>query len=300
MNSGEILITGAKGFIGSMLMPQLRAEGYSVDPAELDLLDFSSVTGAIEKKPWNTLIHLAGMSHVPTCEKDPGLAYRTNLNGTIFLLDALHRSSPHTHFIFMSTAQVYAAPEESELNLQLVFDENRRILPQNLYAFTKWRSELILKDAAEKLGMKITILRLFNHTHRTQSPDFFLPHLYSQLSKATKGTEISIPVGNLNLSRDIGSVKDLLSAIIKVTKRGSTGFDIFNVCSGTPKNLKLLADGLAERLHVPAKFIVDPARIRPGEPLRICGSHQKLSQATGWQPQCHTEADLLEEFLSEA
>jgi GDP-4-dehydro-6-deoxy-D-mannose reductase len=297
VSSNPILVTGAQGFIGSSLIPSLKDLGHEVHAATLDLLDFESIEKCIQSRPWGTLVHLAAISHVPTCEKNPALAYQTNLNGTAFLLEAVKRHCPQIHLVFASTAQVYAAPQGKEITDGVVFDEERTILPQNLYARTKWQSELLIKDASEKLGLKATVLRLFNHTHRSQSPDFFLPHLYAQMTSAKPNSEISIPVGNLDLDRDVGSVKDLISAMVQVIQNPSWKFETFNVCSGTSKNLGKLAREMAEMLKVRAEFIVDPARVRTGEPKSLIGSHEKLTRATGWVPQCRTESELLKEFI---
>ncbi len=282
----KILITGAQGFIGSRLLLQLKEQGNEVHGPLFDLFDYRSVEAMVREAQWNTIIHLAAISHVPTCEKDPSLAYKTNLNGTALLVEAVKRHCPDVHLIFASTAQVYAAPTGSEILDGVVFTEERKVRPQNLYAQTKWQSELILKDAAQMYGIPTTVLRLFNHTHQSQAPDFFLPHLYSLLSKASRTEMVNVPVGNLDIYRDIGSLSDLLGALLKVVEMGpKEGFQVFNVCSGKTKSLSKLSTGLAQRLGVSAQFVTDPERVRSGEPKSLCGSHARLSQATGWVPQ---------------
>ena len=300
MGSQRILVTGASGFIGSRLVPFLRSQGHSVNGAHLDLLDFASIESAVRNEPLDCLIHLAAISHVPTCEKNPSLAYQTNLAGTAQLIEVLKRHQPQCHVLFASTAQVYAAPHGAEITQGVVFDENRAIAPQNHYANTKWLAELLVKDAAERYGLKTTVLRLFNHTHRAQSPDFFLPHLYSVLSSAGAGDHSAISVGNLKLFRDIGSIGDLLEAFSHTIENLESfkPFEVFNVCSGKAKSLSILAEGLARLMNITPEFKIDPARVRPHEPINLCGSHRKLTEATGWRPTCHSEEELLRQFLA--
>jgi GDP-4-dehydro-6-deoxy-D-mannose reductase len=303
--SKKILITGAQGFVGARLLSFLQEHGHSTASAEMDLLEYASVERCLKVGFWDQVIHLAGISHVPTCEKDPGLAYRTNVNGTALLLEAMARYQPQAQLIFTSTAQVYEAPAGKEITEGAVFTEDRRIAPQNLYARTKWQSELLIQDAAQNRGLSATILRLFNHTHRSQSPIFFLPHLYTSLSSALKETKtgevVKVPVGNLDISRDIGTLSDLLGAFNSVidlkTGNSHSSFNIFNVCSGKSKNLGKLAELLARSLGVRAQFVVEQERVRPGEPKDLVGSHQKLTEKTGWQPHCQTEEELVREFL---
>ncbi|MGK5085628.1 NAD(P)-dependent oxidoreductase [Bdellovibrionota bacterium FG-1] len=305
MAGKKILITGAAGFIGSRLLPFLIKKGHEVIPSSFDLLDFEGMDKAFRTGPWDVIIHLAGISHVPACEKNPGLAFQNNLTGTALLLEAIHRHCPQAWLVFASSAQVYATPQGDEIRQGVILDENRTIVPQNTYARTKWQAELLIQDAARRERMKATVLRLFNHTHKSQSPDFFLPHLYQTIKQAGqeghKGQPIQIPVGNLNVSRDIGSVQDLLDAVAALIGRASPPekFETFNVCSGSPKHLATLADQLAKNLDVKIEFITDPSRVRKGEPEKIQGSHARLTEATGWAPRCSNEQTLLEMFLSE-
>jgi GDP-4-dehydro-6-deoxy-D-mannose reductase len=272
-----VLVTGAQGFVGSRLLAAASGTAF-----EGDLLDFAALERALGARPWTAVVHLAAISHLPTCEKDPSLAYRVNLAGTALLLEAMRRHAPDARLIFPSSAQVYATASG-------VLDEESPVEPQNVYARTKWQAELLVRDS----GLRATVLRLFNHTHKTQSPDFFVPHLYRTLLKGAR----EVPVGNVEISRDIGVVQDLVAAFTAVLSRGVEG--VFNVCTGAPKRLSKVAIELARRLGVDARFVVDPARVRTGEPALIAGSHQRLTEATGWTPDCPNEARLVERFLAD-
>jgi GDP-4-dehydro-6-deoxy-D-mannose reductase len=299
MKTGRILITGTQGFIGSRLLMLLRQLGHTCVATEFDLLDFASTDAALAAGPWDAVLHLAAISHVPTCERDPAEAFRVNLAGTAVLLEAIRRRAPQAWVIFASTAQVYAAPSGSEIHQRVVMDEDRRIAPQNVYARTKWEAELLIAEAARREGLAATVLRLFNHTHKTQSADFFLPHLYqSILAKTGKG---QVPVGNLEVWRDIGSLQDLLQAFAALLgrSRAPAGMEVFNVCSGSAKLLSKVARELARRMGAEIDFVTDPERVRPGEPDFIQGSHWRLTEATGWTPKCADEAQLVEAFLAD-
>ncbi len=295
----KILVTGAEGFIGSRLVPQLQRAGHSAEAAGFDLFDAVATETRLRAAPWDCVVHLAAISHVPTCEKDPALAFRANLAGTAQLLEALRRHAPQAWLVFASTAQVYAAPATDES--RVVMDELRRIAPQNTYARTKWQAELVVADAATRDGLRATTLRLFNHTHKSQLPDFFLPHLYRSIVDAPRGAgRLSVPVGNLSVSRDLGSIQDLMTAFeARLVHPAPTGLETFNICSGTAKQLSAVATELARRLAVEVDFVTDATRVRPGEAETIVGSHQRFSAVTGWQPTCATPAELVTAFLAE-
>jgi GDP-4-dehydro-6-deoxy-D-mannose reductase len=298
----RVLLSGADGFIGSFLQPLLRNHGYYVFApplAQLNLLNKNSIEETIGTKAWDIVIHLAGMSHVIECEKNPDTANAINTGGTKHLVDCLLSHSSGCHFVFASTAQVYQAPHGLETRQGIVFDENRGLVPQNSYAQTKWEAEKYVHAVAQSGKLNATVLRLFNHTHKTQAPNFFLPHIYSQMVSGSGSEAVRVPVGNLDLARDIGSVRDLVRAVLAVLEKRSWPVETFNICSGRPRNLRSLATQLAARLDVQVEFFVDPSRVRPGEPLSIIGSHEKITRAVGWRPRIQTDAELIDDFLSD-
>jgi GDP-4-dehydro-6-deoxy-D-mannose reductase len=292
MGSGPILITGTLGFVGAPLLKVLKAQGLDARAAELDLLKPETITRELDAVKPALVVHLAGLSHVPTCEKDPEMALRVNRDGTRLLAEAHAAAVGKARFLFASTAQVYAAAHGDEVTTQAVFTEERKIAPQNAYAKTKWEAEEALRAVAAKTGLRVTLLRFFNHTHKTQTPDFFLPHIYQQLQAG----KTEIPVGNLDVHRDFGALEDLLEALKIVVSRDLPD-EAYNICSGKAKHLRRLAEGLASRMGVQARFVTDPARVRKGEPLSLVGSHERLARATGWKPRSVTEDQLLDSFL---
>ena len=292
----KVLVIGADGFIGSWVLPALRDAGFEAEASQASLFDYAALCKGMERARWDCVIHLAGMSHVPSCDKDPELAYRTNVSGTLLLLEALRERAPAARLIFPSTAQVYAAPTAEESSSAIVFTEERRILPQNVYARTKWAAEVALRDWSERTGTPVSVFRIFNHTHRSQRPEFLLPHVYAELSRG----KTSVPIGNLDLNRDIGAIQDLVSGLVAYLKaaKGRPSHETFNLCSGRAKNLRRLVDGLALRMKKSVEWKVDPTRLRPGEPVSLVGSCEKLARLTGWHPSCLTEEDLLDRFLA--
>ncbi len=293
----RILLTGANGFIGTHLRSSLEQNGFDVTCANLpqfDLEQTKSVNEFVGSRPWDLVIHLAGMSHVIDCENSPNKARAVNLDGTGRILDALVRQKKSCHFLFASTAQVYAAPDMKEVATGTIFDESRAVAPQNLYAETKYQAERLVESASTSSDLSATIVRLFNHTHKTQPPHFFLPHIFQCLKNKP---EEPIPVGNLDVDRDIGSIRDLTRAFLTILEKQNWQFDTFNICSGHAKNLRHLAMGLAKRLGVPANFVVESNRLRPNEAKVLIGSHEKFTKATQWTPKIKTEDQLLDDFL---
>ena len=296
----KILVTGHNGFIGSHLVPLLKKSGHEASGKEFDLTQVDSVAGVIGSGDWDVVIHLAGMSNVPQCEKEPELAARINTQGTEFLLGALAKTSFRGHFIFASSAQIYRAPFGDEILNGVVFREQREIQPQNTYARTKHLAEQTVQQYSKLGRWNSTILRLFNHTHKSHSAEFFLPYVYQQLLKAGPGGSVQIPVGNINVRRDIGALSDLLSAFLTLVNfRPTSVVQTFNVCSGVNRHLGELASSLARMVDVRAEFVVDPSRVRPHEPVSICGSYDLISKTTGWEPKQRSAELFLRAFIGD-
>lgn len=293
----RVLLTGGHGFIGTWLTRALELRSHTVVAPSVDLFDVPGLRDLLGSQPWDVVVHLAAVSHNADATEAPELAYRTNVGGTALLVELLAELAPSVHLVFPSTAHVYAAASADEDEIVII--EERAIAPINLYGSTKWSGEVLLRDAAARLGLPVTILRLFNHTHHTQGPRAFLPHLFHAMRGAA-GQALDIPVGNLDVARDLGGLADLLGAFVAVIEGEPPPNHVtYNVCSGHSLRLREVAEGLADRLGVDARFVTDPSRVREGEPSRMLGSHERLTEATGWRPTVTDTASFLDAFLDE-
>ena len=295
----SVLITGGAGFVGRALTGHLRARGHDVHAPDVDVLDSDALRALVRSGSWRTVVHLAAISSTGACQADPALAYRVNLAGTATVLECLQEIESTAHFVFPSTGYVYAPPSEAEAERELVIDEERPTGPTTVYGRTKWAAELIIRDAIVRAPRPATIFRIFNHSHRSQSDDFYLPHVYRSLVAAASGEAAPrIEVGNIDIRRDIGALQDLLHAFTVVIEEPPGGYALFNLCGGQPRLLRDLAMGLAHRLGVQVDLQVNPERVRPGEARFVVGSNARLVAATAWRPTVTSNDELLDAFLT--
>lgn len=296
----DIFFTGASGLIGSQLVKKLESLGHRTFQLNGNLLDFAGLKtqvhsflnsnsefnrnsgGSSTKK---VIIHLAAMSSPPLCDADPQAAFQVNVLGTSLLIEALRQSAldlKNVHILFPSSAHVYDNPKDSQ-----PITEDTPIKIKNVYGETKIQCESILKEFADRNAVKVTILRLFNHAHISQSKDFLISSLYHQI-KQLKPNENQIKVGNLDLYRDIGTLPDLINAfelIVTSTAQSKSNFDIVNICSGKAHHLKEIALKLASYLNRPdVQFVTEASRLRGNEIKTIVGSFSKIQTLYGWTP----------------
>jgi nucleoside-diphosphate-sugar epimerase len=282
MKTPKVALSGSGGFIGSHFRRELERRDILVatndteitEPAHLDLF-------LKNHKELTHYFHFAGISSVGDCDKDPEKCHRINCTAAIDAARQIWEINPRCVFIFPSTAQIYAPSVEP-------LGEESAIAPISAYAETKWQAEIGLTEMARQLKGRLFILRLFNHTHHSQPPHFFLPSVYHQMMQVRQSgrAEVSLTVGNVRLYRDFGAIQDLLAALVAIVEHSDRLKDITvaNVCTGTAKLLEEMIGALATALQLRLQWHVDPARIRAGEPSTIVGKSQFLQQVLPWQP----------------
>lgn len=289
----KVFFTGTKGFLGSHLINTLRKlyPGIFIHEFSGKIEDFQSLDDEFKLHSWDYIIHFAGLSHVGDCEIDPQKAFEVNTLGTIHLCQLMGKYKFDGHLYFTSTAQVFdAAAEESTV---VVYDENSSVRPQNVYGATKYYAELALEGYTRIHTGRITVLRLFNHTHKTQSRKFLLPSVYHQISEAKDGD--SIKVGNLNLDRDFSLLKEFLDFFGRLMERKSAPkFEIICLSSGIPRNLMSLVKFLIIKSGKQLNIEVNPNLVRKSDPKVIVGKF-KTSYLNGM-----SDEEFIDSFINES
>lgn len=278
MASKKVLITGEIGFVGSLLVRSLHSLSLLVEPFGGDVTDKIYCQKRFEDVEPDVIVHLAALSLPKQCDENPSLAKVVNVEGTRNLADAASALEKPVHFIFTSTAQVY---DYETLSLGLPVDETAKVAPQNLYAETKRLGEILLSEDEYKKNLSVTVLRLFNHVHKSQGTGTFMSSVLTQILELKKANKTSgtITVGDLNLYRELNPVQNLiqvLSQVINTTP--SYNYEIFNVCSGKSRLLKNVADAFAESFQMNLTFEVDPKLMRKNDPKVFVGSNDKLAK----------------------
>ena len=298
----KVLVTGEQGFIGSHFIKKTSSL-FEAIPSNFDVLKPGEMKARLEIVKPDFILHLAGMSLPAQCDQNPELAEQVNTNGTRFVLESMRELKSPARFLLASTAQVYQPLKKAkEAGKEEQITEMHAIEPINLYARTKRVAEEVAQEYSEKYGLKVTVFRLFNHVHRSQKSGTFLGSLYQEMQKHLGSkNQITLPVGNLELYRDMGSIKDLLEALVAVITHEDqmSGFEVMNICNGKPRHLRQLADLLAQELKLSCNFQLDASRLRENDPTVVVGSHERLSLKTGWQPSVKTDEDLIRAFLEE-
>jgi len=297
------LLTGISGFVGSHLAEELLRRGWEVGgiaPAgedlsnlgsaregvalmEADLADRQSLESAVSDFPAPVVIHLAAASAPGRSFSAPGAFFNVNVMGTLRLLEALRARGAARLILAFGSSQVYGAPGAEARALT----EGQSLAPLNPYAASKTACHLLCSQYRAHFAMPITEVRPFNLIGPRQALGFVLPDFAYQVARIKRGLqEPRLSVGRLSDERDFLDVRDAAEAIADLIEQaeGELIGQVFHVCSGRPTAVHKLLDLLLSSAKVEVKIEQDASRLRPTSTPVNYGSHQKITDFTGWQP----------------
>ncbi len=297
----RVLITGAGGFVGPHLRRALQARGHEVTglgPMAIegevdhvvDVTDVKATAAAVAQVKPDAIVHLAGLSSVADCSRDPMRAFQINAGGTLSVVQAVLGLKAPCRFLLVSSGEVYgAAAGPGPMNESLLPD------PMNVYGATKRSAEIIALQHRHQ-GLDVVVARPFNHVGPGQTPTFVLPSFAQQLAKVPRGASVTLEVGNLSAVRDFSHVLDIVEAYAVLLEKGVKG-EVYNLGSGVGRSIESMLQLLIARSGRQVTVTVDPKRLRPVEIPTLVGGIDK-AKALGWAPK-HTVEQALADVLAE-
>ena len=306
MTAGSVLVVGGAGFIGSHTAKALCRGGFlpvvfdnlshghdwAVRWGPLvvaDILDAAALDQAFRQHRPRAVLNLAAHSQMGFSEVHPLESYRTNVAGTIQLLDAMRRHGCD-RLVFSSTCAVYGIPASVPVR------EDAPTVPVTVYGRSKLWCEQILQDAERTHGIRWISLRYFNaagadpdgDVGETHDPE---THLVPVALEAAAGLRPSVQVFGTDYDtpdgtcvRDFVHVTDLAEAHTLALRwlldGGPSG--PFNLGSGT--GCSVLDVLRAVERVTGATVPVDVAGRRPGDAPVLLADTTRAERELGWRP----------------
>ena len=309
LRSARVLVTGAGGFVGPHLVRALVARGATVRGAGLGApakatpladwheADFSlpaQAEAALAAAPLDAVVHLAGQSSAAKSFEAPEATFRANVTGTWTLLEAVRAHAPAARVVVVSTSEVYGpiAPGTRAA-------ETHAFAPVSPYAVSRAAAEQIAAEYAATHRLDVVRARPFGHTGPGQTPRFVVPAFAQQVAVIEAGkAEPVLRVGNLEVTRDLSDVRDIVAGYCALLERGRAGA-VYNLCRGEGVLLADLLKELVRMSRVKLTVEVDPARLRPADTPWLVGDPSLTTAEVGWSvqlPFASTLGDVLAEW----
>jgi len=236
MTINKILVTGARGFIGSHICAYFdNNKKYKVIPYNERLASTSHVNSdlndLLKKEQPHFIIHCAGSSSVAHSFLQPQEDFHKSVIVTEWLLETIAKNSPNSKFIYLSSAAVYGSPEKMPI------DENHQPNPISPYGYHKLICEHICKKYYNIYHIPLTILRIFS----VYGPCLKKQILWDIFQKNNSHEHENVLLqGTGTETRDFIYIFDLMR-VIHTTLKSDFNFDIINVATGKEITIERLA-----------------------------------------------------------
>ncbi len=316
----KILITGGAGFIGSHVVRRFVRQypGYHIVNLDKltyagnllnlrdvenapnyrfvrgDINDFDFLKTLFLQEKFDGVIHLAAESHVDRSIDNPDAFVRTNVLGTVNLLNAArllwNGNYEGKRFYHISTDEVYGA-----LGDQGLFTEQTCYDPHSPYSASKAASDHFVRAYGDTYGLPVVLSNCSNNYGPYQFPEKLIPLTIRNIIARQP-----IPVYGRGLNvRDWLYVEDHAEAIDLIFHRGQTG-ETYNIggnneqrnidvveklCEITDELLGRKPAGTSKEL---IRFVSD----RAGHDWRYAIDTSKIKQALGWTPRTSWDEGL--------
>lgn len=318
MKGHKILITGGAGFIGSHVIHRfvknypdysivnLDKLTYAGNLKNLEAIDqadnYTFVKGDIQDEDlldqlfteydFDGVIHLAAESHVDRSIKEPLAFVRTNVIGTMVLLNAAKKhwdGQSGKRFYHISTDEVYGSLGETGL-----FKETTAYDPKSPYSASKASSDHFVRAYQNTYDLPVVLTNCSNNYGPYQFPEKLIPLAINNIKNGK-----SIPVyGKGENIRDWLYVEDHAAAIALVYHEGANG-ETYNIGGLNEwKNIdliRLLCDVMDEALGQEkgtSQHLITFVRDRAGHDKRYAIDASKISNELGWKPSLNFEEGI--------
>ncbi|MGI8428662.1 MAG: UDP-glucose 4-epimerase GalE [Solirubrobacteraceae bacterium] len=308
----KFLVTGGAGYIGSIVADRLVAADHevvvldnlerghrdAVPPGAVlfhaDLLDRDKLTDVM-RHGFDGVLHFAALALISESVSHPERYYRTNVGGSLNLLDAM-RVAGVGKLVFSSTCAVYGQPDKVPIS------EAAPTRPANAYGASKLAVDRMIGDFCLAHGLGAVSLRYFNvagasgglgedHTPETH----LIPNILRVAAGINPFVEIygtDYPTADGTAIRDYIHIEDLAAAHLLALDGARPGeHRIFNLGNGNGFSVREVIE--AVRALTGVEISTREAPRRPGDPPMLVAASERIRSELGWEARKPDLADMI-------
>jgi dTDP-glucose 4,6-dehydratase len=296
----KILVTGADGFIGSLLVEELVRRGRdvrafvlynsfnswgwldhsdkevkkSLDVFSGDIRDPYGVKQAM--KGCDVVLHLAALIAIPYSYHSPDTYIDTNVKGTLNIVQAA-RELGIAKVVHTSTSEVYGTARFVPIT------EEHPLQGQSPYSASKIGADQIAMSFYSSFETPVSIIRPFNTYGPRQSARAVIPTIITQIARG----ERTLKLGAIHPTRDFNYVADTVEGFIAVAESEKSIGEVINIGSNYEITIGDTVRMIAEVMGAEVEIETDDVRLRPekSEVERLWADNSKATELLGWTPQ---------------
>ena len=313
----KIVITGARGYIGSALAERLGSEGYALRLVSRSLNSISLASAKLGREyraadlrgpeSWSELlrgadavVHLSSRTDLRAAEIDPADDEDINVRPLRVLVETARAMDTVPRIVFASAATIVGP------NPQIPVDDAAHDNPCSVYDRHKLAGEMILREATVGGAVRACSLRLSNvYGYGGSSINANRGILNIMMKRAVDGEPLTL-YGNGAYLRDFIHIEDVIDAFLHaIATPDVCDGGHYLIASGHGHTLAdayaTIAEVAIERLRrcVEIVHVPEPADLHPIEKRNFIGDSRAFQERTGWRPRLQLR-DGIREYFSRA
>lgn len=314
----KALITGANGQIASYMAELLIEKGYdvhgtirrnsvpesqttrieqlhvdgSINLHYADLTDPNSIQGVISEVQPDLLFHYAAQSHVQISYELPQYTLDTNGGGTLSILEAVRKYSPHTRIYNSSTSEMFGNNVDADGYQR----ETTPMNPVSPYGCSKLYAHTLCANYRNAYGLKVYSGIMFNSESPRRGINFVTNKVVKEAVMIVKGKSKGLVLGNIYSSRDWSHAKDSVKAHYALLQLPQA--EDYVIATGITHTVEHLVNYVFGKLNLDIdRYVSTDAKYhRPEELHYLRGDSTKFRAATGWKPE-HSFDSLIDDMI---
>ena len=255
-----------------------------------DICDSEAINRIFDENDIDRVVHFAAESHVDRSIRNPEVFVKTNVLGTLVMLNAAKAAwelpdgtfKPDKKFLHVSTDEVYGSLE----NEDEFFYETTPYDPHSPYSASKASSDMLVKSYMDTYKFPANITNCSNNYGPYQFPEKLIPLI---ISRALADEELPVYGTGENV-RDWLHVSDHCEAIDLIIHKGRVG-EVYNIGGHNERTNLEVVKTILKALNKPEsliKFVTD----RPGHDRRYAIDPTKIETELGWKPKYNFDTGI--------